>query len=805
MFVAPSDKRKLLSLPETFVRMLDVSSDGGVTLELTYNVKHADAMNEKATAVKVSIITKHVPPPQMLANTVVGAYNTKGMISSILSLSSAAKTAAKQQETYVAATTMSDVTAKISNSMAPRLAAGLSAPQPPKTVLTTVAVDALKLLNDERPTLQSMVMSPVTGSTNVTADILRMIMRDGIDPSNVGALTSRSITPLDATSGFGRKHMASEIVTSPISRYHSFLVGDTQPASTTHAVSPTSQIQTIEVIEATDIDVPVRVHIPGAALVVDGTRTATVFAKFELVRASDGTIVDSVTRDIDLARHVQVFMTPKVAPYVKVTKSDISSKANIEVKQRDEIATAVRIYTKKIYRSSPDFDDYTFFGEYKLSAADQTLLVQVDVPVNAVAVYRVIPVNDRNIMGFEYANVIVKPSKYYPIKHVSLVTQAVDVGFKLEIRGVPHDVVAVQAMKADKTRHEQVPVTFGDNLLISDGAAASTYLTIVDMDVKDGHVYEYACKLTYANGNTEISGNTVVEYVKLNDSLVDTKIAGLNVSHLSNEPNVTFNVATSVLDSDISSVKKMLEQQNLIQYFTDDVLNERDKLAQLIAHGITRVDLTSGQREDFGVITSGSFSDLDLRKNTSVSPLQYGHRYRYDVAVLLRAPETMFEGFVKTAVDPTSNRSYTFKPSKFLHPITLTAGNIVSPASLQVLYPKSAMSHGQIGTLTSVDVTFDLPPAKIVDAKATRFDARHNVLSWHVQGSIDRVEHFVIMKLVNGMRTIVGKAHSEFESGNCTFIHTLTSGDGGPVSYLIVPIFDNYSVGETTPTNVVVI
>jgi hypothetical protein len=95
--------------------------------------------------------------------------------------------------------------------------------------------------------------------------------------------------------------------------------------------------------------------------------------------------------------------------------------------------------------------------------------------------------------------------------------------------------------------------------------------------------------------------------------------------------------------------------------------------------------------------------------------------------------------------------------------------------------------------------------ANIVDFNVKQFSKNVNLLSWRVQGSIEKVDHFIIMKEVNGVRTVVGKAHSEFAYGNCQYYHNLTRRDIGELKYVIVAVFNDYNTGKLVKSNTIVI
>jgi hypothetical protein len=341
-------------------------------------------------------------------------------------------------------------------------------------------------------------------------------------------------------------------------------------------------------------------------------------------------------------------------------------------------------------------------------------------------------------------------------------------------------------------------------VFVDDASRIADHVTLIDGDVIPENVYEYVVKLIYGSGTSEIVGNNVVEFLKPTPGKVDTKIENVIVDH-SSEPNVTFNLSTTIIDNNIDIIKTLLQRQDIYDLFKDDVAREREFIKSLIAHNVKRIDLTTGDKENFGIITSTLFSDRDLRKNQAIQPLKVGHKYRYEITALLRAPETMFELLSKEKFDPITKKTYTFNPSKFLHPITLNRGVLMTSQGLKTRYAKEAMSHGIIGTIESVDVSFDSDNTIVLDSSASRFDRHTNVITWKTQGSIDAIDHFVIIKDVLGVRTLIGKAHSEFSYGNCQYLHRLTQRDLGALRYVIIPVLNTYEIGAESITNVVVI
>jgi len=167
----------------------------------------------------------------------------------------------------------------------------------------------------------------------------------------------------------------------------------------------------------------------------------------------------------------------------------------------------------------------------------------------------------------------------------------------------------------------------------------------------------------------------------------------------------------------------------------------------------------------------------------------------------LRAPETLFDNLQKQAVDQVTKKPYTFSPAKFLHPFTLQHGTLVSSVGAKQRNAKDPMSYGVVGSITNVEVSFDTDTVKLTDPVASVFNSRLNVVSWNVLGNLDQVDHFLILKQVNGLRSIIGKCHSIFPNNSCQYLHPITSHDAGAIQYVVVPIMSDYQLGQEIVTN----
>lgn len=807
-------------MADTYAHLTSITSDGSLVFEFRYIVSQVDAIKHGALTVKVSVSSRTIKQPSLVGTSVRGNIDTKKLVSNILTQMPDAKSAIKQRETFTVVTRNSDITATINNEIVGQLVSGGSKrniQQMTRPVLKLVPAGTVKQTNAVQPIL--VMSTPLATSDNsqalsaslqVDPQALMhdMVVRQGLDPSHMFDLTPRSVSAADAVSGMLRPSRAAEQTNSSVTQLLNYYVFNTTAPEVPTTTEDVKDVASVHVLvnEATDnVEVPITLTIPKSAQVLEGKSLSHYFVRFDMLDAQTGVTVDTVSKPLDVGRHIQFFNTPKVAPIVKASNAEQTSKLNLEIKQLDLGAIAVKVYKKVFWRATTDIDEYQLVGTYDVKSTQQSLLVRVDKPVSSPALYRVIPIGDQGTVGSVYTNVVIKPTRYAPIKSLSLTAQLVDTGVKIEARKLPQGVSSIEFMSKNRTTFDDsFSNVGGDRFLIDAATRSADYVTVVDSNVRLNNTYEYVARLVYDTGSTEYAGNALVEVIRPDPGATDTKVTNIVVDS-GNTPNVTFDVATTVLDTNADVIKTLLQRQDIYEQFKDDVTKEREFLTNLIAHNVQRLDLSTGQREDFGVITVTMFSDKDLRKNNAVSALQYGHRYRYEVTPLLRAPETMFQTLKKTVTDQVTNKPYTFSPAKFLHPLALSQGTLMTQQGLNSLYSKAAMEWGALGTPQVIEASFDGPPARIVDASAVQFDEFTNVITWKLQGSMGVVDHFVVMTQVHGVRTLVGKVHSEFSNSTCQLLHQLTRVDVGELEYVIVPVFNDYKVGDSVTTNTVLV
>lgn len=812
MYVKVDRTRKYISVDDSYATLLSVTDDE-LKFDVRYNADFPAMVRLGSTEVRVSVHSRSTTP--------VFSDKTTTALGSIDDLEEARGTslrkslAADQTHGYRLTSTRTDVMSKVNNEVIPQL---LQSTKPSdiaqlrKSKLKSASASNFKKRAEPVPVIErQMTLQPeISGSIRYLNDsklMLDMMLKSNRDPSTVVSLSTNAASAFELSSGLVGKRANPVVQFSSDSKLlgrRSLPDGISFPR-TSNDLSDSSELSEYTTSVTDEAEVNCTLSIPKRSLRLESSVHSELEVHFDLIQKKTGLQLQRIVKSLDVAEHLRHWYVPKIPPTVSVGRSEQRNRANLQIKQLDPMASAVKVYRKVIGKTVQTLEQYEFMGTFNVKSDQQTLLVPVDIPRESTYVYRVIPTTPDGAHGHVYTNALINPAKPKLISRLSLTCQSTEVGVKLEARSIPSHVAAIRFLVRDLTIRESSFRNVGnDTLLLDDQVRSVGLASVVDTEVTGGHVYEYAAVMIFDGGETKQSETALVEFLSPEKGKVETTIRDFVLTNGA-ERDVSFTVRTTVSESELDGVKKMLTEQGLADLFSSEIESERDLLQSLVAHNIHRVNLSTGEREDFGVLTSGRFSDSELRANSSVKPLAAGHSYRYDVIPLLRAPETMFDKLSKQSIDHVTKKPYSFKPSKFLHPVTLKSGTLVSPAGLRSIHAKDAMMHGAIGNVKTVEASFAGSRSTLLNASVQTFDRRTNVLTCTIDHAGDEIDHVIVMKEVHGRRTLLAALATFIEASTVTWYHELSSSDVGSMRYIMMPVYGDYSVGAEISSNFIVV
>lgn len=782
------ETKQLISVSPNFFRLIGVSSSS-TKIRLGYTINQKDALNGKMSQVRITAYTDKEPTREITELTSLGDVNE--LVDNILLYHQRIRDTAAKNRSKIVFEYNSDFTRKIDNSLLTSIQAGVG-----KIANRSVVVEKTRTAN----TIifgQNLLAEISVPNHTVQNLALSLITKDFTDPSDVTSIQKQIAPVHDLLDGIKK---TSKKGSARLTEYLKAVISAASPVNASADLSYSYSVENSDLIDVYDeIEFPRKFD-----------DFSEIFFSFELL-GPDGESANTVIKKIRTERELNVFRTPQIPPGVALLDGQSPGQGIIQVTQRDPRASAIQVFRRSLNHSRPiEQEKYVLIAEAKLTPEDGTHSIFVDIESSSTTIFRVISLGEQNAQSPEFTSVILSPNeeiiKLLAGSHVtssrrftsiSLTSRITTQGVAIDVRKLPYDVIAVRIEKRNISVYESEFSTLGQFSTVD----RREVYTFTDSTLQKNNIYEYRCTILFDDGTSTECGTELVEYIPLSVNLVDTRIEELQVVSDSNNYDVKFKISSKIVPSTLDSIKAVLQKQDMLKYFDPHVLAERDKLQGLLAHSVCRVNITTGERESFGISTENMFSDAELGPSNSVQRLEQGNKYRYEVTSLIRQPETMFSKFEKTVTDEVSKRQYTFKPSKYQHPVALDRGNISSEQTLASNHSKDQFSFGNTGSVAIVDVNLEFGPTSIVELRAGQMNADTMEISWKVVGNKDVVDHFLVAKSTLDGREIIGKSHVHRDSGEFYFLHSLERHDIGEITYIVIPILLDYNKASEAISN----
>jgi hypothetical protein len=189
-----------------------------------------------------------------------------------------------------------------------------------------------------------------------------------------------------------------------------------------------------------------------------------------------------------------------------------------------------------------------------------------------------------------------------------------------------------------------------------------------------------------------------------------------------------------------------------------------------------------------------------------MKPIQEGYEYKYTIQAYLRNPETLFQTATRDVpIRAGSPVVYALNPARWRHPVTLNDGNVISAASVARNHAKSDFTFGTMVDTKTVTLSLGNVLPSIQSGQVSKVKDGCLYLQWRVQGNIKMIDHFLIGMDILGMQQNVAKAHNISSTGYFQMLDKLLNGESGAITYLITPVYFDYSKGPAFKTNQVII
>lgn len=666
-----------------------------------------------------------------------------------------------------------------------------------KRLINDVPIRQVKLVDPRIAKSQVQFVNHLTDQNSLTMTYslaTRLVMEDGIDPATVASIKGAITRPADLMAGVHRK---MELTRDDLSQYYRSIIAAedfASPRQTSVYDFDHNSDPEVEIFES--LRLPVRFD-----------SLTELFFDFELIDSS-GKVQNKITRRLKTSKEFDILSTPITPPAIEVAQNTVPGSVRLMISQKDPAAKSVILFKRVFdHTSSLRDEEWDRIDDFDLVKSDGVHAVDEEVSSVSTTIFRAIAVGEYGAVGHDFSSVTLKPARDIAthvyrsprssrnFSHISLVTQIVESGVSVQIRSLPADAICVRVSRSVFSPSGY----YSDTVFLQEfttGPHRDVY-TFIDSGVTANVIYVYSTTIVYSDGTEDKQGSSIVNYIPLSSNLIDVKINSLASTSTGDQVDVRFDVLGSIIPTSVDSIRDALASSGIVDLFGPEILQQRDQLQGLIVFSVDRIDLTSGLRESFRTLSSSSFSDSALGPINSVDPLQFGHSYRYEVSAFLRQPESMLTSFVKTSVDPASKRQYSFKPSKFSHPLALNKGAIAEPAAIMANHSEDQFAFGNIGAVVSAEVTIPKATADVVNLSATQVDPETIEIRWNLSGSPAVVDHFLVGWKTKAGRELIGKAHVFQPSPTFFFLKKVMSSEvGEECTFFVIPILLDYTRGK---------
>jgi len=638
-------------------------------------------------------------------------------------------------------------------------------------------------------------------SEKIRLESMRLLLQNCKDPADWMGRKTRSIFPgmkqhggiLSKSSFFSRnqrdpliKHKVDSLVRSYLNK-----------RTVSQHVELTSQ-QFVSVIEKVENDIA---HLEETMTLDPSLITGDSFiVEFALVD-NKGVFVQKLHGVVKHARNVSLLRRPVLPPTMCIAPFGSKGRNLIELQQMDENASKIAVYRKEIRSSRFNLnDDFERIEVVDADLADGKIYLEDSFISNNPVIYRAIPVGVAGDLGAEFSSVVTKSrhiktsateNRLRRPSFLSLYNEIRETTMTLFIDNIPSEPISLEVHRRDASTKSSFSLV--ETVYLEQDSARP--VQVEDVRLKPGRIYEYKCKLLFADGAKIWAGNNlIVEYTPLESNIVNVDIQNLFYDQDADTVDVTFDIVKKAIPTELDDVKAQLEAQNITEY-DQDIVKQKHRLEDLFFTRVVRQNLRSGETEDFGIVRDETFSDVSLGPVKNVSELAAGGSYKYAVVVYSRPAETMIPEFTRT-INSGSIDEYELNPVKFRHPVTLSEeGSLVTETSLKRNHAESAFTQGKVVDIKYVDVHLGDRLPQVQSAKVEVVNSTRTLLTWRLKGDETLVDHFIIILEINGMRTIVGKSHAVGGRNSFQFIDLLDNGEHGYLNYIIVPVYYDFSRG----------
>lgn len=390
---------------------------------------------------------------------------------------------------------------------------------------------------------------------------------------------------------------------------------------------------------------------------------------------------------------------------------------------------------------------------------------------------------------------------FFNVRQIS--SNSVELEISYDNENISNQIRKIKIYKRNCTLSSDAPFGIFSIEYLSDSSSSKQVLN--DENILVNNFYEYYVELIDQYENVIKSSEPKLINVRF---INDPASFSVSVSNVSITPDtVLFSIQTDIqkLDTSANLLKQQLDKLRINVTPTQEVSSNPNDYPITAYHKITRIDTVTNKRETFSLVTDGTFEDSpETRKRMSISDPITGRSYKYMIESFKRDPVTITKDFLVVGNTNIENKTWFYRPSKWMHPRVLNTGTLLeeNENSFNESHEETFMSDF-IGTFMVNDINFSINrrDLQISNVAATRASLTNIKISWNLmQNLIDQFDSFIVCKVVNGKKSILGITSEPY------LYHALDNEeDLGTLFYEVTPVSNDYVILQTHMSNPLII
>lgn len=548
----------------------------------------------------------------------------------------------------------------------------------------------------------------------------------------------------------------------------------------------------------------------------------SVIVRYDLLSSNDNSVVESASLEFSPSQHLSAYKNLKIEPVVsaKIDNNQCTlSISNIEAKTKKR-SSGVNIYIKNI-------DKFGSVESYRkirtIKSKDSVIECTIPITEN-LSVIRVVPLDLAGEESGIFTNIVVGEG-HNSIGTLTLTTIPVLKGIQVEIHNIPKNCSHIDLYRRNCTESPNSAFEIIDSFNPENGLSVVSRVDSKNLNLEN--VYEYFSIAHGSDVNIASTFSIVSNYSMIKNKSQENATISVSLETVAEtfdsigRPILSFEIKTAISKQENENITESLKNQlgELYKQFLDPVSNPSSPLgsdkgipnyADIFIHEVSRINLNTGEKENFSFVVDGIFSDdAGSQSISNVKPINPQHSYIYQIFTYRKNPIELFKKFVARGTS-SKGKEWFYLPYKW-RSSQVKFGKLYADddEGIPIIEEYDSFTSNSYGLTASYKLDGSTNFSSITNVEATRLDINTIKIEWYLSEktkktlnlpnstiSIDEIHDcFIVMKVVNEERKFVGATKNSY------FYDDLSEEDAGTVYYIVLPVMNEFDIDEPGYSN----